>query len=84
MCPGKLNNLDTSTGKKPVAFTEQAPLSLPQWLLSWPSLNLLTALLCLPQLSKFSVTLDDVAAAMVDDLKTGYGVVGLRVGLKKA
>lgn len=83
MCPGKLKDATRASHPRPVVFTQEAAIWLPTWPLAWPVLSFLTALISLLQLPKFSVTLEDVAAVMVEDLKAGGSYTRMRVGIKK-
>ena len=84
MCPGKLKDQKQDLSQAgPKIFTEELPIYLPAWLSKWNHLHVLAALLSIPQLSKFSVTLDDVAGAMVDDIRKGGMYSWLRVGMKR-
>lgn len=72
MCPGKLTrSKSSSSSQKPVTHTEEAPIWLPRVLSRCRPLWVLAAVISLAQLGKFSVTLDDVARVMVDDLSRG-------------
>ncbi len=69
MCPGVLRDAGPSVRQlENFTFTEEAPIWLPQLFLKASALHLLAALVSLVQLRKFSATLDDVAAVMVNDI----------------
>ena len=83
MCPGILRDAGPSTRQlKECTFTEEAPIWLPKLFLRASALHPLAALIALVQLKKFSASLDDVAAVMVDDIAAGGKYSKMRVGVK--
>lgn len=84
MCPGILRDTGPSSRQlKASTFTEEAPIWLPKILLKSSAFHLLAALISLMQLRKFSASLDDIAAVMVNDIAVGGMYPRLRVGVEK-
>lgn len=84
MCPGVLL---PQPGNQNVAeyrlFIESAPFWLPNWLLMPYVPRIAASLVLLPQMSRFKVSFEEVAAAMVADLEAGSLLSKKRVGLVK-
>ena len=83
MCPGILRDAGPSTRQlEGFTFTEEAPIWMPRFLLKVSAFHLLAALIGLVQLKKFSASLDDIAAVMVDDIAAGGKYSKVRVGVR--
>ena len=84
MCPGILRDAGPSTRQlKEYTFTEEALIWLPKMLLKTSAFHLLAAVIGLLQLKRFSASLDDIAAVMVDDIAAGGKYPKLRVGVRR-
>lgn len=85
MCPGVLHPATEADSSRPPVelFVRTAPIYVPSWLLSPCAPGLLLALAILPQMSRFSISLEEVAQAMLDNLAPSTQLSRQKVGLIK-